>query len=152
MAVWASAACGGGASNRSVAAIQETQYTCKGDRVFDAAAKAVEKEFQAIKMRDPAQGSIIAETQWFDASGGPRAPADLVDGDIAVVARVQITDLKPNYRFVVDGVVKRRVGEDPEPRDLTGPPPAWVQSRLDRVTLEAHRLLESCAMLTRDPR
>lgn len=148
----ASAACGAGSSNASVTAVQDNHYTCKGDRVFEAAVQAVEKEFGATKSRDPGQGSIIGETVWFDDKGSPRAVADLAGGEIAVVARVQINDLKPNYKIIVDGIVKQRVGDDPEPRDLSGPRPAWVQKKLDNVTLEAHRLLESCAMLTRDPR
>lgn len=144
--------CGGAPSGSHVTAVQGSHYTCKADVVFEAVVQAVEKEFKAAKTRDPAGGSVIAETQWFDASGAPRDPLALQDGDIAVVARAQITDLKPNYRFAIDAVVKTRVGNDPEPRDLSGPRPAWIQAKLDSVTVDADKRLEACAVLSRDLR
>ncbi len=158
------AACGGAAGSGgdgtgTVGAASTSQYSCKREQVFEAAARSVEKMFTKVKQRDLEQGIVIGEPRWYNRDGAPRpvgvALADLEEGDLALAVRIRIIDLEPNFRFEIDTVVKQRLAGAPLPRDLPeGDPgrPAWIQGRMDTLRLDVHKQLESCASLMRKPR
>lgn len=156
----AAAACGGAASSNpgGASAIQERQYSCEHDVVFDAAVQVMQAEFGKLHSQDKAAGEVIGEPRWHDKDGAARregiATAELKDGDIALAVRVRLVDLKPNFQVLVDSVVKQWKSGSPQPRDLLeGDPnrPAWVQGRMDRVANGIHERLSSCSVLTRHP-
>ena len=152
----AGAACGasqGGSSTTNAA--RSSVYTCTLDQMLDASAQAVEAQFQKVASKDKDQSVVIGEPHWYaPADGALRGDAKIqpTNGDIALAARVRITDLRPNFKVEIDAYVREFDGT-PEPRDLPegdAKRPAWVQERLDKLAVDIHSRLNSCAELVRE--
>jgi len=115
----------------------------------------VKKEFQTTLPVDRNQGMVVGEPHWYDKSGKMRGkegtPEGLHEkGDIGLAVRVKVIDLKPNYQIQVDAVVKAHSGGTAPPTDVPlDDQPAWIKPRVERVTLDVHNRLQSCAVLLR---
>lgn len=143
-----------GPSSAEIERAKSARYTCQFDQVFGAVVNAIRAEQPPVGFADPAKGEIVSQPRWHDPSGlRKKAGAAVVnDGDMAFAVSATVAaaeeggfrvTAEPHVYAYVPGMSQN----DPIERG-DADWPGWADVKIDRLLVDIHGRLESCAVTT----
>ena len=146
----------GGASSQEVQTARSARYTCGVEQVHDAVGRAMEEVFYQVGSSDAESGIVRSETRWFEETGRPRerGAAIVDDKDVLVTAEARITKDGAALAVSIAADVVEYLQGSPQGRRLAADNPtrpAWVQGKIDRMTVVIHERLQGCSRVSAQP-
>jgi hypothetical protein len=151
LVVFAAAALNGcAASTQEIETARSARYTCGFQQMFEAANEAMEEVFYRVGWAQAESGIVRSERRWYEESGAARkrGAAMVADEDVLVLAEVRLVKHGSAYTVSTAADVIENLHGSPQGRRLAPDDPdrpAWVQGKLDRMTVIIHDRLQGCA-------